>query len=100
MKKIKLIPDSPFHNYADVVVADFPDGEDRPWRKRCKVTVEFSEYDIEQLKQKGLDFEGAVEHYKAWLYNVVKANLAQDWECADGFDDVMKIIKDKISLYY
>lgn len=100
MKKIKLVPDKPFHNYVDVAVMDFPSGETDKARRRCGVTVEFSEYDVEQLKKQGLSFEEAIAYYKEWLYNIVKANLAQDWECVDGYDRVMSIIEEKVSAYY
>ena len=100
MKEIKLIPDKPFHNYVEVAVMDFPNGADKEARKRCKVTVEFAEYDVEQLKKRGLDYEEAVKYYEEWLYGVVKANLAQDWKCSGGLDEVMTIIKEKISAYY
>lgn len=100
MKEIKLIPEKPFHNYVDVAVMDFPDGTDKPPRKRCKVTVEFAEYDVEQLKKRGLDYEGAVSYYNDWLYNVIRVNLAQDWKCIEGYEEVMKIVKEKISAYF
>ena len=100
MKEIKLIPDSPLHNYVDVSVMDFPDGSDKPCRKRCKVTVEFAEYDVAQLKKKGLNYKEAVKYYEDWLYNVVRVNLAQDWNCVEGRDDVMKIVKEKILQYF
>lgn len=100
MKDIKLIPDEPFHNYVDIAVMDFPGGMDNPPRKRCKVTVEFAEYDVEQLKKKGFNRQDAMKYYEDWLYNVVKANLAQDWKCVEGYGDVMRIIDEKISAYY
>ena len=100
MKEIKLILDAPFHNYVDVAVMDFPEGKDVPCRRRCKITVEFAEYDVKQLINKGLDYNDIVKRYEKWIYDVVKANLAQDWKCTGGYDDVMKIIKEKISAYF
>ena len=82
MKEIKLILDAPFHNYVDVAVMDF------------------AEYDVKQLINKGLDYNDIVKRYEKWIYDVVKANLAQDWKCTGGYDDVMKIIKEKISAYF
>ena len=100
MKEIKLIPDKPFHNYVDVAVMDFPDGLDKEPRKRCKVTVEFAEFEVEQLKKRGLDFEGAMKYYEDWLYNVIRVHLAQEWKCIDGWDTVIGIIKEKVFKYY
>ena len=100
MKEIKLSPDKPFHNNVDVAVLDFPNGHSGEERQRCKITVEFAESDVEQLKARGLDFDGAMEYYKDWLYRVVKVHLGQDWECSDGYVKVMDIIKEKVGQYY
>lgn len=100
MKDIKLIPDHPFHNYVDVAVMDFPDGPEGDMRQRCKVKIEFAEYDVNQLKKRGLDFKGAMNYYDDWLYNVIKFHLAQDWKCVEGMDQVKKIIKEKVWQYY
>ena len=55
---------------------------------------------MEQLKAKGLGYDEAIDAYKKWLYDVIKFHLAQDWECEDGYDQVMNIIKEKVSAYY
>lgn len=100
MKEIKLIPDKPFHNSVDVAVMDFPGGLEGEPRKRCKITAEFAECDVEQLKQRGLDFEQAMDYYREWLYGVVKVHISQDWECVGGWEEVIEIIKEKVSAYY
>lgn len=100
MKEIKLMPDKPFHNSVDVVVADFPNGIENEPRKRCKVTVEFAQYDVEQLQGRGLDFPQAMEYYRDWLYGVVKVHISQDWECVGGWEEVMDIIEEKVRAYY
>lgn len=100
MKKIKLIPDEPFHNYVEISVMDFPDGKNKEPRRRCKVKAEFARYDVEQLKAKGLGYDEAIDAYRKWLYDVIKFHLAQDWECDDGYDQVMNIIKEKVAAYY
>jgi DNA-directed RNA polymerase specialized sigma24 family protein len=55
---------------------------------------------VEQLKKRGLGYREAVETYQKKLYDVIKFHLAQDWECEDGYEDVMKIIREKVSAYY
>lgn len=100
MKEIKLIPDAPFHNYVEIAVMDFPGGREASARQRCKIKVEFAEYDIRSLKEKGLDFNQAIEDYEKWLYEVIRFHLAQDWECISGYEEVMDIIRERVSLYY
>lgn len=98
MKEIKLVPDRPFHNSVDVTVIDFT-GEGKE-RKRCKVTVEFAETDVKQLQNRGLDLHDAMRYYRDWLYKVVKVHISQDWQCVAGYEEIMDIIKEKITQYY
>lgn len=103
IKKIKLIPDPPFHNSVDVAVIDFPDGFCGPGskeRQRCKVTVEFAQFDVRQLQKRGLDYDGAIDYYRDWLYNVVRYHIASDWEAVDGYEEVFDIIRQKVRAYY
>lgn len=100
MKQIKLKPDVPFHNSVDVAVIDFPKGPGGPERQRCKVTAEFAESDVRQLQARGLDFDGAMAYYEDWLYRVIKVHLAQDWEAVSGLDQVLDLIREKVSAYY
>lgn len=100
MKEIRLVPDKPFFNSVDVAVMDFPGGLDAEPRKRCKVTVEYAKVDVDQLKKRGLSFDEAMEYYEEWLYKVVKVRIAQDWIPVGGLEEVMDIIKEKVSQYY
>lgn len=97
MKEIKLVPDAPFTHKADVAVMDFVDGKER---QRCKITVEYSQFDIGQLWKNGLDYEAAIDWYEKRIYNVVKYHISQDWQCVGGLDDVMNIVKEKVKEYY
>ena len=98
IKQIKLIPLPPLYNYMEISVVDFP----KPGveRERCKVTCEFGKYDVEQLKNQGLEYEKAISHYEKWLYNTVKINLASDWECIEGYDEVMFLISQNVKRFY
>lgn len=100
MKEIQLKMDPPFFNSVDVAVLDFPNGRDKAPRQRCKITVEFAAYDVKQLQKQGLTFEAAMEHYKSWLYEVIKVHIAQDWTCVDGWEQVMALIESRVKPYY
>ena len=100
IKKIKLVADPPFHNSVDVAVIDFPGGIDGRQRQRCKVKVEFAKFDVEQLKKQGLDYDGAMEHYRDWFYSVVRYHIASDWECVGGYEEVFDIIRQRVGAYY
>ncbi|MCI9639830.1 hypothetical protein [Emergencia sp. 1XD21-10] len=100
MKEIQLRMDPPFFNSVDVAVLDFPKGLKEVPRQRCKITVEFAAFDVKQLQKQGLNFEAAIEHYKTWLYEVVKVHLAQDWICIGGWDQVMALVESRVKAYY
>lgn len=97
MHKIKLVPDKPFYNNCDITVYDVTGEKEK---KRCKVTVEYGEADVRQLKGQGRDYQAAMEHYQEWLYQVVKHYIADDWECAEGLEEIMEIISGHIKSYF
>ena len=101
MKEIKLVPGHPFYNYVEVTVIDFPKGrEEGTERTRCKVTVDFSRYDVEQLKKQGLDLAGAMKHYEEDLYQMVRARLAMEWTCVEGMEETMAIVEENVARFY
>jgi len=100
MKEIKLKPDKPFYNSVDVSVMDFPKGREGEPRQRCKITVDFSQFDVKQLQTRGMDFDAAIDYYKDWLYKIVKLNIAVDWTPVEGYDEVMDIIKENVKRFY
>jgi len=100
MKEVLLRPDKPFFNNVDVAVIDFPQGRDGGERQRCKITVEFAQCDVDELKAKNMDFDAAMDYYKDWIYNVVKVNLSTDWKCVGGMDETMKIVQEHIERYF
>lgn len=100
MKEIKLKPDKPFYNSVDVAVLDFPKGRDAEPRQRCRICVAFSQFDVNQLQKRGMDFEKAMDYYEDWLYKIVKLNIASDWICVEGYDQVMDIIKENVKRFY
>ena len=100
MKEIKLKADKPFYNSVDVAIMDFPKGRDADPRQRCKVCVDFSEFDVNQLKRRGMDFDQAMDYYKDWLYKIVKLNIASDWTCVEGYEEVWTIIEENVKRFY
>lgn len=97
MHKIKLVPDKPFYNRCDITVYDVTGEKEK---KRCKIAVEYAEVDVKQLKQQGMNYETALEDYKDWIYRVVKHYIADDWECTEGFEEIMEIIQEHIKPYF
>ncbi len=97
MHKIKLVPDRPFYNSCDITVFDVTGEKEK---KRCKITAEYAEVDVKQLKERGMDFKGSMEYYREWIYKAVKHYIADDWECTEGLDEIMEIIKEHIETYF
>lgn len=101
MKEIALIPDKPFHNNVDIAVMDFPKGmEDGTKRKRCTITVDFAQSDVEDLKAQAMDMDAVLKHYEEYIYQLVKVNIAMDWQCVEGWDEVMDIVREHVENYY
>lgn len=97
MRKIKLVPDKPFHNNVDVTVYDVTDGAEK---KRCKITIDYAESDIDLYKKKGLGFHEVLRRYENHLYLVVKLHISDDWEYAGGKEAVMSIVEEHIIKYF
>lgn len=97
MRKIKLVPDLPFHTNCDITIYDVTDGNEK---KRCKINVEYAQSDVEQMKRNAPSKEEVLEEYKSWIYDLVKYYIIDDWECVEGYDRVFQIIDEKISPYF
>lgn len=98
MRKIKIVPDSPFFNNCDITIFDVTDEKEK---KRCKIKVEYAEVDVEQMRgTERLSKEAVLEKYRSWIYDVVRYYIIDDWECVGGYDSIMKIIDEKIDQYF
>ncbi|MBN7773913.1 hypothetical protein [Clostridium aminobutyricum] len=97
MRKIKMVPDAPFHNNCDVTVYDVTDGNEK---RRCRINIEYAEVDVRQIKQSISTKEEALDSYKNWINDLIKYNIHDDWECVEGYDRVLKIIDEKITPYF
>lgn len=96
MKKVLLIPALELGNKLNVNVMDFPEGDPADpakARKRCGITVDYSARDIKQLEEQGMDRSAMMEYYRKRIYDLVKLNIAQDWECTGGMEDVLAIVE-------
>ena len=99
MKQIRLVPALELGNKLNVDVMDFPDGpagEDVPCRKRCGITLEYAPRDIRDLEGRGMDREAMLDYYRQRIYDLVKVNISQDWECCGGMEEVMSIVEKHI----
>ena len=98
MLKMKLIQGEDFYNRCEVCDYDITEGKEK---RRCKVTVEYSAADVRQLRSQGIeDLDAALEHYRDWIYDIVKYYITDDWECAEGMDEVTDIIAEHIREYF
>ena len=95
MKQIRLVPALELGNKLNVDVMDFPDGSDA-CRKRCGITLEYAPRDIRDLKERGMDREAMLDYYRQRIYELVKVNISQDWECCGGMEEVMSIVEKHI----
>lgn len=93
IKKIKIVPDKPYVSTCDVKIYDEVNGKER---KRCTIKLEYSQYDIEELKKEGLEYEEIIDHYKDWIYQTIKRHLGYEWECDSGYEELIKIVENAV----
>ena len=97
MHKIKLVPDSPYPYKCDVTVYDVTSGEEK---KRCRIDVDYSEDDIEDLKKQGMDKAAVMKYIEKDLYDTVRMYILDEWECTEGKNEIMKIVDEHIRDYF
>ena len=90
MKQIELVPALELGNKLNVDVIDFPDGRRR---KRCGITLEYAPRDVRELQSQGMDREAMLAYYRQRVYDLVKVNISQDWECTGGMEEVLAIVE-------
>ena len=101
VKQIRLVADKPFYNNMEVAICDFG-GKDGALRRRGKITVDYSAYDIKQLKAKGHEtLDSALEYYRNWIYGTVRYFLLTEFELEEGgWDHLLGLIREQIEKYY
>ncbi len=96
-KKIELKPVVVRPKFADI---DVIDNLEEGGRKRCSITVDYSEYDVKALIREGLDLDGAMAHYKERITYIVKRYLLTDFEVRNGWEEVLDAIRPYVEKYY
>ena len=96
MKDILLKPQVPFFNHLEVDVLDFPGGPGSEPRKRMTVTIDYSRFDVNQIRRDHPDLKGVMDYYRNWLYQLVRARLLDEWTAVGGLDETMGIVRDHI----
>ena len=97
MKEIELRPVLVRPKFADI---DVIDNLDAGGRKRCTITVDYSEYDVKSLIREGMDFDDAMAHYKERITYIVRRYLLTDFEVRGGWDEVLDAIRPHIEKYF
>ena len=102
IKRIRLVHGTAYPAHMIVEVFDFPKGEEardeqgeKVVRKRCEIDVEYSEDDIRPLIAAGKDEAGILQHYRDWMYELIKTLISSDWEAESGLEEVMEIVREK-----
>lgn len=100
LKTICLKPDQPFYNNVDLAICDYG-GPKGALRTRGKITVDYAESDINQLKEQGIDtLDKALDYYKDKIYNTVRRYLLIDFQPEGGWEPLLNLIREKIAQYY
>ena len=97
MKVIELKPALVRPKFADI---DVIDNLESGGRKRCTITVDYSEYDVKSLIREGRDLEAAMAHYKERITYIVRRYLLEDFEVKGGWDGILDVIRPYIEQYY
>ncbi|MCR5034868.1 MAG: hypothetical protein K6B42_05580 [Clostridia bacterium] len=97
MKEIELRPALVRPKFADL---DVIDNLEEGGRKRCTITVDYSEYDVKSLIREGLDLDGAMDHYKERITYIVRRYLLEDFEVNGGWDAILDVIRPYVEQYY
>ena len=96
-KVIELRPALVRPKFTDI---DVIDNLESGGRKRCSITVDYSEYDVKSLIREGLDLEGAMVHYKERITYIVRRYLLTDFEVRNGWDEILNVIRPYVEQYY
>lgn len=91
------MPDEPFKTRCPVTVYDVTEGKEK---KRCRIQMEYAASDIRALIEKGMDRAAVLEHYREWIYDVVRYYILDDWECTDGMEESLAIVDNYIAGYF
>lgn len=101
VKHIRLVADVPFHNNVDLAICDFG-GPQGALRQRGKITVDYAEYDINQLKAQGIQtLSAALDYYKDTIYKTVRRYLLTEFALEEGgWDHILDLVENQIKQYF
>ena len=97
VKNIVLEPGPVLSNRMEIAVMDFLDEVPR---KRCKITVDYGRADALELKDKGMNLDEAMEHYREYIYKLVKFHILSEWEADESMNEVLDIVRERIEVYF
>ena len=101
MRKIRLEPVLEFGSRCDFAVIDVTDDpSSASGKKRGTITIDYSPADVRQLIAEGKDLAKALEYYNSRIYDLVRYYITSEWECVQGYDEAMSIIRSHIEKYF
>ena len=101
MRKIKLEPVLEFGNKCDFAIIDVTEsGGAAGGKKRGTITIDYALADVRQLVAEGKDLNGALAYYHDRIYSLVKYYISGDWECVQGYEEAMDIIRRHIEPHF
>ena len=88
---MKLTPALELGGKCEIDVFDVTAGAPK---KRCRITIDYTPADLEQIRSEGrTDTKAAMEYYDQRIYELVRLNISDDWEWAEGRDEVEAVIR-------
>lgn len=69
-------------------------------RKRCTMDIDFSPYDLGELKAKGLDAGEAAANYEKELREMISGLIGKEWECTGGWEDIIGPVREAVTSYF
>lgn len=104
MRQIKLVTLLEFGSRVELAIIDMTEAingggndskKDFGGKKRGTITVDYSPSDLRELRERGLDLSGMLQHYESRIYCLVKYYISGDWEYMDSEnkDSVINMLK-------
>ena len=68
-------------------------------RRRMTIDVDYTAYDVDQIRKDNPTLDETLEYYKGYIYNLVRVRILDDW-FSENLLEVLDIIREKIAKYY
>lgn len=69
-------------------------------RKRCTMDIDFSPYDLGELKAKGMDAVAAAARFEDELKEMISGLIGKERECSGGWEDIMGPVREAVTSYF